>query len=118
MTDYEREWTTERGLPASNQLRVGLTKREGVPVRFVVQLEYWHAGAWLPVARFDHNRDGPAYRNVEQVGLHLDLYKPDGTQFDKATGWPPQPADEAMGDAETYLRQRAERFTKRFESWL
>lgn len=101
-----------------SRLRVGLTKQTGVPVRFIVQLEYRHERAWLPVARFDHDAFGPTYRNVERVGLHLDLYAPTGEQIEKVTRWSPQPADEAMGEAEGYLRQHARRYVERFEGWL
>ena len=41
----------------------------------------------MPVARFDHDEAGPAYRNVELVGLHLDLYGPNGTQIEKGNRW-------------------------------
>ena len=116
--NYEREWPTKRGLPPFSRLRIGLTTRAGTPVRFLVQLEYWHNGDWMTVARFDHDADGPAYRNVEQAGLHLDLYHPVEGQFTKLTRWPPQPANEAMGDAEEYLREEAEQLIRRFERWL
>lgn len=80
---YDREWTARRGLPAGSQLRFGLTTRDGVPVRFLVQLEHRHGERWLPVARFDHDAFGPTYRNVERAGLHLDRYDPDGHQIEK-----------------------------------
>lgn len=118
MTEYDREWTTRRRLPTRGRLRFGLTKHRGVPVRFLVQLEYHHEGTWLPVARFDHDAFGPAYRDVERVGLHLDLHDPDGSQIEKTWRWSAQSSDEAMGDAETYLRDNAERSIRRFESWL
>lgn len=115
---YDRAWTTQHGLPGGSQLRFGLTKHDGVPVRFLVQLEYRHEERWLPVARFDHDAFGPVYRNVERVGLHLDVYDPNGVQIGKVDHFPPLPADEAMGRAERYLHQRAERLVRRFESWL
>ena len=118
MTEYEREWTTRRGLPAKSRLRFGLTTRAGAPVQFLVQLEHHHGEQWVPVARFDHDVVGPTYRNVELVGLHLDVYDPDGVQIEKRRSWPPQPASAAMGAAEEYLRQRAERLVRRFETWL
>lgn len=83
----------------------------------MVQLEYVHDGRWLPVARFDHDAYGPAYRNVERVGLHLDVYDPDGAQIEKRWAWTPQPAEDAIAAAEEYLRERAERMIRRFESW-
>ena len=118
MSEYEREWTSQRGLPPRTRLRFGLTKRGGVPVRFLVQLEYVHDGRWRPVARFDHDASGPTYRNVELVGLHLDVYGPEGEQVKKVTQFPPLPASEAMGRAEEYLLERVEPMVRRFEAWL
>lgn len=62
--------------------------------------------------------DGPAYRNVELAGLHVDLHKPDGSQFLKLTGFPPEPANGAMGTADEFLRENAESYVERFERWL
>lgn len=116
--DYDHEWTTERGMPAGSRLRVGMTKERGSPIRFVVQLEYWHAGRWSEVARIDHDRDGPVYRNITRSGLHLDLYHPDHGQYAKASVSGPLPESQAMSDAEEYIRERAEQLVQRFERWL
>lgn len=116
--DYNREWTTERGMPASSRLRVGLTTEIGSPIRFVVQVEYWDGGKWVEVVRSDHDRDGPAYRNVERSGLHMDVYHPEEGQFAKRQVSGPLPANEAMGRAARYLRANAEQFVRRFEEWL
>lgn len=116
--EYDREWTSRRGLPPNSRLRFGLTTQAGSPVQFLVQLEYDHGGDWLQVARFDHDASGPTYRNVELVGLHLDVYDPDGVQIEKLACWPPQPPAAAMGAAEEYLRRGAERHVRRFEAWL
>lgn len=122
MSTYEREWFVypeeADDLPRGTRLRLGLSARGGNPHRFIVQLEYWHSGAWLQVARFDHDADGPAYRNVERSGLHLDVYHPRGEQIVKRRKWPPGPANQAMGDAEEYLRENAEYYARRFETWL
>lgn len=115
---YDREWTTERGLPPLAQLRIGLTKERGTPVKFLIQLEYWHAGEWLEVARFDHDRDSGAYHNVEQTGLHLDVYHPDDGKIRTDRSWLPEPAHTAMGRAERYIRKNAEQYVRRFETWL
>lgn len=104
--------------PTGARLRLALTKQDGVPLRFLVQLEYPHEGAWLAVARFDHDASGPAYRDVERVGLHLDVYDSKGVQIEKVTRFPPMPSKEAKGRAQEYLRRRAERLTRRFDSWL
>jgi len=118
MSDYEREWRSKRGLPEGSRIRVGLTKRGGKPIRFLVQLENEVDGRWLVVARSEHDVNGPSYRNVELAGIHVDLHRPDGQQFAKLTGFPPEPSNEGMGRAEDFLRQHAEKYVKRFESWL
>lgn len=118
MTKYDREWTSRRRLPPRSRLRTGLTTRRGTPVEFLVQLEYYHEDVWLQVARFEHDASGPIYRDVERAGLHLDVHHPDGSQVAKLTHWQPQPANEAMGTADDYLRERANELIRRFESWL
>lgn len=122
MTPYEREWFVypedAEELPPRSRLHAGLATRGGRPRRFLVQLEYWDGSRWLIVCRFDHDSEGPAYRNVERSGLHLDVYDPDGGQVAKRRTWPPEPANVAMGDADDYLREHAEQLVRRFESWL
>jgi hypothetical protein len=115
--EYDRMWTAD-GISGKTRFRFGLTKEDGVPIRFVVQLEYCSGDEWLVVARFDHASDGPAYRRVNRVGLHLDVYHPDGTQMFKRTDFEPQLANKAMGTAEQYLRQHHERLVRRFELWM
>lgn len=122
MSTYEREWFVypedADELSPRTRLRVGLTARGGTPRRFLVQLEYWDGDRWLEVARFDHDADGPAYRNVERSGLHLDVYGSEGGQVQKVIRWPPEPARTAMPRAERYIRRNAEYLVRRFESWL
>lgn len=116
--DYDREWTTERGMPTDSRLRVGLTTERGTPIRYVIQVEYRRRGQWFAIVRCDHERDGPAYRNVELAGLHIDIYHPDEGQLAKRRLSAPLPAQEAMGRAAGYLRANAERYVRRFEGWL
>lgn len=122
MSTYEREWFVypedADELPAPSRLHVGLTARGGRPIRFLVQLEYWDGNGWLQVARFDHDSEGPGYRDVERSGLHLDVYQPGGGQIEKVVSWPPEVARAAMPRAERYLRRNAEVFVRRFETWL
>lgn len=121
---YDREWTDDIEV-GRTRIRYGLTVERGVPIEFLVQLEYlvpggdeWNPGDWRPVARFDHDASGPEYRNVEQVGLHLDVYDPTGRQRFKKTDFPPQPANEALPAAERYLKEEHERLVRRFEGWM
>lgn len=125
--DYHREWTDDIEL-GKTRMRFGLTVDRGTPTRFLVQLEYlvpgewireeWQSGDWRTVARFDHEAMGPAYRNVELVGLHMDVYDPDGRQRLKKTDFPPRPANEALPAAERYLREEHDRLVRRFERWV
>lgn len=105
-------------MPACSQLRVGRTTEHGTPLRFVVQIEYWHAGEWLEVARSDHDRDSDVDHNATVSGLHIDLYHPEQGQFAKRTLSGPVSEKEAMGRAERYLRANAETYVRRFETWL
>lgn len=126
---YEREWT-DPVEPGNTRIRYGLTTEGGVPVRFLVQLEYfvrgegergedgWQSGEWRSVARFDHDASGPPYRNVELVGLHLDVLMPDGMQLAKRRDFPHVPLGQAMRYADDYLRRHHDFLVRRFEGWL
>ena len=121
MPAYEREWFVypedADELPESTGLHVAYTAIGGSPVVFLVQLEQWDGRTWRAVARFDHDADGPAYREVERSGLHLDLYDPTGEQVERVAHWRPQASNEAMGKAEDYIRENADYFVRRFERW-
>lgn len=68
------------------------------------------------MARFDHDVDGPAYRDVERSGLHLDVYSPDRAQREELSKRRPQVSNEAMGTAEDHFRENAEHYVRRFEA--
>ena len=114
---YDREWTDDVEV-GKTQIRYGLTTEGGVPVRFLVQLEYLVANDWRPVARFDHDATGPTYRNVDRVGLHMDVLRPDGTQLPKRRDFPPVPITQAMRYADDYLRHHHDFLIGRFIQWL
>lgn len=124
---YGREWTASIE-PGRTRIRYGLTAEDGVPVRFLVQLEYrvpgrwdgvaWRSGEWRVVARFDHETSGPSYRNVEDVGLHMDVYDPAGRQRAKKADFPSVEIEQAMKRAEQYLKREHERLVRRYERWM
>lgn len=58
-------------LPDDSALRVRYIKDRGRILRFVVQLEVFLEGNWLPVTRYD---------NAHQF-VHRDDMRPDGTQI-------------------------------------
>jgi len=117
--EYDREWTVSTDDPdRETRLRFGFSTENGDPTRFLVQLEYRFDDGWQPIARFDHERDGPAYRDVETSGLHLDVYAPDGTQKRKVTGFPPIDEKAAVPAAEQYLHRHYQRLIEEYERCL
>lgn len=115
---YQRMWSSEIGDSRPTQLRFGLTTHDGRPVKFLVQLEYEHDDGYRPVARFDHERGGPPYRDVRLRGLHLDVYDPNGEQRFKRTDFEPINERDAVPAAESYLRAHYERLINRYEGWI
>lgn len=125
--EYDREWTAAVDLGRS-RIRYGLSTERGTPVAFLVQLEYRILrtedsdssipGGWHAVARFDHESAGPAYRNVGEVGLHLDVLQPDGTQLTKRRDFPRISIERAMRYADDYLRHHHDFLITRFRRWL
>ena len=105
MTGNEREWVTTRGLPSRTQPQTGLTTRGWTPVRFLLQLEYRVEEDWLMVARFEHDAERPRDRNIEMVGLQLDMHHPNGQQLAKRQDWAPMPAVEAMETPRTIFER-------------
>ncbi len=124
---YDREWVSDVDV-GRTRIRYGLTTKSRVPVKFLVQLEYlipgrWDGDTWIPgdwriVARFDHDVDGPEYRNVDRVGLHLDIYDPNGIQRRKKTDFPPVELRQAMKRAEQYLTREHDSLVRRYERWM
>lgn len=116
---YEREWIAPIDDPdRRTRLRFGLTTYRGSPVRFIVQLEYFHDGSWLEVARFDHDRDGRVYADVRSEGLHLDVYDPDGNQKRKEQHFEPMAEKSALAYAERFLKRQYQQLLTEFEGCL
>lgn len=89
---------------------------------FVLQLEYnltasldgGSPAEWTPVARFDHNEDGP--HDIREEGLHLDVYR-DGEKYRRVRNFPAVVPNEAIGFCEQYFKQNADYLLARFERW-
>lgn len=90
------------------RIRRELTVDEGVPVRFVYQLEYNVEASydgvpphdWRQVARFDHDVDGP--HDVADEGLHIDLYR-DGGKYAQLYDFPRIPLTEVPDFCQEFL---------------
>lgn len=104
------------------RIRRELDVSEGVVMRFVYQLEYDVEATedglpphdWRPVARFDHDVEGP--HNVAEEGLHIDVYR-DGDVYMKSYDFPIIRLKEAPRFCERYLRENADFLIDRFERW-
>ena len=113
----ERHWTSSiEGVPGA-WLRVRFRTVDGVPTRFVVQLEFWEpvrVGDDIvveqhQVARFDHDASGDAYHDIREDGVHLDLYDRRGEKVRVArSGFPDWPPEVAIAKCQTFLVENAE----------
>lgn len=125
--EYDREWIAAVD-SGSSRIRYWLSTERGTPVAFLVQLECRIPraadressipGGWYAVARFDHESGGPGYRDVAEVGLHLDVLRPDGTQLPKRRDFPRVPIEQAMRFADDYLRHHHDFLIARLRRWL
>lgn len=98
------------------QLRLGFSKDRGTVTKFVVQLEYWLDGGWQTVVRYDHDRAAEGGHDVTEEGLHRDIYREgEKIRSEEVTG--PLPANKAFEYAEEDLKERVERYVRRFEKW-
>lgn len=112
--DYDREYTTP--VRADVRIRLGYDHDRGEVTRFVVQLEYRLEGAWAEVVRYDHDPASEHGHDVEEEGLHVDVYR-DGTKYRTDYVAPPMPASVAFDFAEDHLDNNLQRFITRFEEW-
>jgi hypothetical protein len=104
------------------RIRRELAVENGVPVRFVYQLEYNMQASygglpphdWRQVARFDHDVEGP--HDVADEGLHIDLYR-DGRKYEQTYDFPPIELTDTPDFCQRYLEQNADYLLERFEQW-
>lgn len=104
------------------RIRRELEVENGIPVRFVYQLEYNVEASrdglpphdWRQVARFDHDIDGP--HNVAEEGLHIDLYR-DGERYEQSRDFPDVEVTDMPDFCQGYLEQNVDYFLDRFERW-
>lgn len=98
------------------RLRVEIDKTRGDVTRFVVQLERRVGDEWRQVVRFDHDPDNPAAHNVDEEGLHMDVYR-DGEKHHIEDNFPPVPLSYAPRYCIAYIEQHAGGLLRRFEQW-
>ena len=97
-----------------------IKSREGIPVEFVIQLEYNmnpdmgnpSVHDWRQVARFDHRHGGA--HDVRYNGLHMDVYK-QGHKYRIARNFPGVPIEEAPQYCLDYFKRRLKQLVSRFE---
>ncbi len=90
--------------------------------KFVLQMEYDLEASvdgrgdsnWVPVARFDHDVDGP--HDIREEGLHLDVYR-DGKKYRRTEDFSLVSPNEAIAYCEQYFIENAAYLLGRFENW-
>jgi len=112
--EYDREYTDQ--LSDVTRVRLGYSHDRGDVTRFVLQLEYCLDGEWQEVVRYDHDPAGEFGHDVNEEGLHIDVYR-DGEQYRTEYVAPPMPAGLALDRAEDHLGENLKGFTNRFEKW-
>ena len=98
------------------QLRTAFSTSSGDVTKFLVQLEYWHNGAWQEVVRYDHDRDATGGHDVSSEGLHRDEFR-DGEKFRTVRVLERIAPKAAFEYAEEDLSENLELYTQRFEEW-
>lgn len=106
------------------RIRRELTTDHGHVVQFVAQLEYdiratpagGNTPEWRTVARFDHNSETEQGHDVQDEGLHLDLYKNE-EKHKVVDGFPPVQLSRAPRYCEEFLEQNAGHYLEQFERW-
>lgn len=98
------------------RLRVIIDTENGVPTRFVVQLEYHYDGEWETVVRFDHNLASEFGHDITEEGLHMDICR-DGVKYRVKTDFPPVALSDAPAYAESHIREQVDQLLRRYEQW-
>jgi len=93
-------------------LRFDLRHEQGKIQSFVVQLEYISSTRPIPVVRFDHD---PDIHNVEQEGLHMDVFDRRGMKVDVKTNFPVLSLNQYPRWCILYIEKRFETIVRRFE---
>lgn len=84
---------------------------------FIVVYEYRLRGSWEIVAQFDHDPDSLYGHDIEQEGLHMDLYKEGQKYRVVRSKFPHIPVNHAPGFCIDYIKQNHGTLIKRFEQW-
>lgn len=97
-------------------IRSEIDTRQGVPTRFVVQLEYRIEEEWNVVVRFDHDQTGEQSHDITEDGLHMDVYR-NGEKYRVECRFPPARLKRAPRYCKSYVKSNADRLIRRFEEW-
>ncbi|MFB6143012.1 MAG: hypothetical protein ABEJ30_06685 [Halorientalis sp.] len=71
--DYDKEYT--KALTHRLRIQQAYSHEKGDVTRFVVQLEYRVDDSWCEVVRYDHDPASEHAHDVEEEGLHMDIYR-------------------------------------------
>lgn len=114
MTNADKHYTIWIEWPDA-QLRF-ILDTNGIPSRFLIQLEYRVEDSWEPVVHFDHNPAAHDGHDIVEEGLHMDIYR-DGEQYMTKTDFPPVQLSVAPRYCVSYIKNNADRLLRRYEQW-
>lgn len=114
MIDFDTGYDTL--LSQNVRVRFGYDANRGDVTRFLIQLEYRMPDGWTPIVRSDHNPDAPDGHDVQQEGVHMDLYR-DGQKDHVRKIGPPMSPNAGLTRAEEHLIGKYEHHVRRFEQW-
>jgi hypothetical protein len=114
MSNADKSYTDVVEYPHA-QIRFSLDTN-GVPRRFLIQLEYRVEDDWTPVVRFDHNPAAPTGHDITEEGLHMDVFR-DGEKVRVKRDFPPVSLSYAPRYCVLYIKNNAEPLLRRFEQW-
>lgn len=99
------------------RLVVNIDTEQGDVSRFIVAYDYRLDDNWERVAQFDHNPEAPSGHDIEEEGLHLDLYR-EGQKYRVVRAkFPYVPVNHAPRYCIEYIKQNHGALIERFERW-
>lgn len=84
---------------------------------FVVAYDYGLDGGWKRIAQFDHNPDSQFGHDIEEEGLHMDLYREGQRYRVVRSKFPHVPVNHAPRYCIEYVKRNHGALIERFERW-
>ncbi|PSP95639.1 hypothetical protein BRC91_01835 [Halobacteriales archaeon QS_4_62_28] len=94
-----------------------INTEQGDVTNFIVAYEYKLRGSWETVAQFDHGPESPYGHDIDEEGLHMDLYKEGQKYRVVRSKFPYVPVNHAPRYCIEYIKRNHGALIERFEQW-